>query len=462
MSKKIDRSKLVFGGVIVLLCVFFVGGVIFGANSLLEMEGTLEPADKYVVAGYAQVPESSQQAIELVDTAVKQALEAKPKLNSYDSIDIHDELLIGTESSSAVNTAAKFIKDSAADEFGAMFVDLSADFGAGFDDKLWIPSVSADDIESFECNYIYYHCMQCAADSDVIYEECSECGNKNAPQMRYRNEYSITLNLKSGSAALANNFRLREEKQVIDFIGDKFSAFAKLNAPIDFQYKNARIFAKIDRLTGQLLELKYIKDIDLTTSAQFVGDYEYVGNADVYLPVSEEVGFNFTWPSLSLSSAELSMEHKATEALKATLTCDDPLLYDITWSSSDESIATVDSEGYVESKKLDGKVIITASFEFQGKTYTDECEVFVKTSVESIDITKRDLELKVGETFAQEISYSPKDSTVQTAKWYTTDEAVATVDENGVVIAVGAGSAEVYAVSDDGYFKATCKVEVTE
>ncbi|MBR6634028.1 MAG: Ig-like domain-containing protein, partial [Clostridia bacterium] len=145
-----------------------------------------------------------------------------------------------------------------------------------------------------------------------------------------------------------------------------------------------------------------------------------------------------------------------------TLTCDDPLLYDVTWTSSDESIATVDADGYVESNKVDGKVIITASFEFQGKTYTDECEVFVKTSVESIDITKRDLTLKKGETFAQKVSYSPKESTVQTAKWYTTDETVATVDENGVITAIGVGEAEVYAVSDDGYFKATCKVEVTE
>ncbi len=462
MSGKFDRSKLIFGGVIVLLCIFFTGGVILGANSLLEMEGTLEPADKYIAAGYAEVPQSAQQAIELVDAAVKQAIEAKPKLGSYDNIDIHDELLIGTDSLAAVNTAAKFLKDSAADEFAATFADLSADFGAGFADKLWIPQLAADDIESFECNYIYYHCMQCAADTDEIYDECSECGNKNAPQMRYRNEYSITLNLKSGSPALENNFRLRDEKQITDFVGDKFAAFAQINAPVDFQYKNARVFAKINRLTGQLLELKYIKDIDVTTSAKFIGEYEYVGNAEVYLPASEEVGFNFTWPLLSLSAAELSMAHKTTEALKATLTCDDPLLYDVTWSSSDESIATVDAEGYVESSKTDGKVIITASFEFQGKTYTDECEVFVKTSVESIDITKRDLELSVGETFAQEISYSPKDSTVKTAKWYTTDEAVAAVDEHGVITAVGTGSAEVYAVSDDGYFKATCKVEVTE
>ncbi len=462
MNEKKDRSKLVFGAIIVVLCVFFVVGVVYGANSLLEMEGTLEPADKYVLDGYAQVPDSPQGVIELVNNAVSAAVEAKPKLESSDSISIGDELIIGEDGASAVNTVAKFLKDNAADEFAASFADLSADFGVGFADKLWIPQLTAADIESFEIKYIYYHCMQCGADADETYEKCSECGNENGPQMRYRDEYSITLNLAQGAAALENNFRLREPSQVNEFVGDKFSSFANISAPINFEYKNARIFVRINRHTGQLLEIKYIKDVDVTTKAEFVGDYAYAGEADVYLPVCEEVGFWFTWPGVSLSAKELSMAYKSTEALKATLTCDDPLLYDVTWTSSDENIATVDADGYVNSNKVDGKVIITASYEFQGKTYTDECEVFVKTSVESIDITKRDLTLKKGETFAQSVTYSPKDSTVQTAKWYTTDESVATVDENGVITAVGAGTADIYAVSDDGYYKATCNVEVTE
>lgn len=462
MNEKKDRSRLIFGAIIVVLCVFFVVGVVYGANSLLEMEGTLEAADKYVLDGYAQVPASPQSVIELVNNAVTAAVEAKPKLECSDCISIGDELLIGENGASAVNTVAKFLKDNVTDEFTATFADLSADFGVGFADKLWIPQLTSEDIESYEIKYIYYHCMQCGADSDETYEKCSECGNENGPQMRYRDDYSITINLMPGAAALVNNFRLREPSHVTEFIGDKFAAFASISAPINFEYKNARIFVKINRHTGQLLEMKYIKDVDVTTKAEFVGDYAYEGEADVYLPVNEEVDFWFTWPGVSLSAKELSMNYKSTEALKATLTCDDPLLYDVTWSSSDENIATVDSDGYVNSNKTDGKVIITASFDFQGRTYTDECEVFVKTSVESIDISKRDLTLKKGETFAQSVSYTPKDSTVQTVKWYTTDESVATVDENGVITAVGIGEADIYAVSDDGYYKATCRVEVTE
>lgn len=462
MSEKKDRSKLVFGGIIVILCAFFVIGVIYVANSLLKMEGTLEPADKYVLDGCVKVPESSQEVIDLIDTAVKTALEAKPKLDSHNEISIGDGLLIGDNNDSAVNTVAEFVKDNAADEYESMFSDLSADYGVGFADKLWIPELSYDDIESFECKYIYYHCMQCGADSEELYDKCPDCGNENGSQMRYRDDYSVTVNLKQGAAALEKNFRLRNPLQIAEFIDDNFSEFATVTAPINLDYTDAHIFVRINRHTGKLYELKYVKEVDLTTEVEFLGDYAYVGESRVYLPVYEEVGFKFTWPGVSLSAHELSMSYNSTEALKATLTCDDPLLYTVVWTSSDESIAAVDADGYVKSNKADGKVIITASFDFQGKTYTDECEVFVKTSVESIDISKRDLELKVGETYEQSVSYSPKKSTVQTAKWYSTNEKVASVDENGVITAVGIGAAEVYAVSDDGYYKATCKVEVTE
>lgn len=103
---------------------------------------------------------------------------------------------------------------------------------------------------------------------------------------------------------------------------------------------------------------------------------------------------------------------------------------------------------------------MTASFDFQGKTYSDTCTLFVKESVEGLDLSKRRLTLSAGETAELKTKFSPKKATIQTVKWYTSDETVATVDPNGLVTAAAPGSAEVYAVTDDGYFKATCRIEV--
>ena len=55
---------------------------------------------------------------------------------------------------------------------------------------------------------------------------------------------------------------------------------------------------------------------------------------------------------------------------------------------------------------------------------------------------------------------SPKKATVQTVKWYSEDESIATVDANGVVTAVSSGEVKIYALSDDEFYKSTCEVRV--
>ncbi|MBQ6066796.1 MAG: Ig-like domain-containing protein, partial [Clostridia bacterium] len=55
---------------------------------------------------------------------------------------------------------------------------------------------------------------------------------------------------------------------------------------------------------------------------------------------------------------------------------------------------------------------------------------------------------------------SPRKASVQTVTWYSEDESIARVDENGVVTAVAPGKTVIYALSDDGYFRASCKTEV--
>ena len=58
------------------------------------------------------------------------------------------------------------------------------------------------------------------------------------------------------------------------------------------------------------------------------------------------------------------------------------------------------------------------------------------------------------------LGFALKKPTVRTVSWFTTDENVATVDENGTVTAVGPGKATVYALSDDMYYRSSCEVTV--
>ncbi len=88
--------------------------------------------------------------------------------------------------------------------------------------------------------------------------------------------------------------------------------------------------------------------------------------------------------------------------------------------------------------------------------------VRVRVPVERLNLNKYSLNLASGETFTLSTSTTPKNATLQTVAWYTEDESVAAVDDNGVVTAVGAGETVIYALSDDGFYKASCKVSVKD
>ncbi|MBQ9950391.1 MAG: Ig-like domain-containing protein [Clostridia bacterium] len=75
---------------------------------------------------------------------------------------------------------------------------------------------------------------------------------------------------------------------------------------------------------------------------------------------------------------------------------------------------------------------------------------------------KTEAALKVGETVQLTATVAPEDATNKELVWTTSDEAVATVSETGLVTAVAAGTATITVTTVDGEFTATCTITVTE
>ena len=130
----------------------------------------------------------------------------------------------------------------------------------------------------------------------------------------------------------------------------------------------------------------------------------------------------------------------------------------VIWSSSDEDVATVDN-GVVTAVGA-GNATITATV----GEFTAECEVTVVSSLESITLTadRTTDDLEVGDTVNLMVGYNPEDTTDDRAvTWSSSNEDVATVDENGVVTAVAGGTATITAtsaVNED--ITATCEIRV--
>lgn len=454
--KNFDFKKALPKAVTLLLCVFFIGGVIWGIDSILSMEGTLIPYKP--AQSLSPRPQTAQEILDYLNAAISKALGEKPKLSSSESCDLID-CSFRSADEALLSGVAQYIGGSLEQKVEDSAPPVSADFGEGFAgdvEPLWF---GAHNLVYAECRSEYYVCGVCGEESDSKPAECPQCGSRDVWQERYRDEYTITLRLADGSASAAGFFTLRTPEEVAALIRGGAAGYFTCGEP-ELRYLGAKITARVNRLTDQLLSLSFKKETEISLNLDFTGDFAFLGTVPAVASAENTRTLDFTWPGLVLSEHELSIAPKKTEALRASLTCSDPAGTAVRWSVSNESLVTVDSEGYVKAGKKTGRTTVTASFDFQGKTYSDSCVVFVKTSVERLDLSKRRLTLQPGDTAQLQARISPRKATVQTVQWYTSDAAVASVDQNGTVTAVAPGSADVYAVADDGYFKATCAVEV--
>ena len=187
--------------------------------------------------------------------------------------------------------------------------------------------------------------------------------------------------------------------------------------------------------------------------------------ADISTDISVTVLQGVT--SISLSETELMLPAKATQALALSVLPEDAEDRTVTWSSSDENVATVDSAGKVTAVG-GGTASITATANDGGRA-SASCAVTVVVSIKSMKMTEaKGAVLQGGPeelTHLQlEYAVTPEDATYRGAVWSSSNEAVATVDENGVVTAVAPGTAVITAVSDDptanGKVKTTCTITV--
>ena len=84
------------------------------------------------------------------------------------------------------------------------------------------------------------------------------------------------------------------------------------------------------------------------------------------------------------------------------------------------------------------------------------------TPVTGISVTPETLSLEVGQSSGLSKAISPSNATNQSVIWSSNANSVATVDENGLVNAVGAGSATITCTTEDGGYSDTCVVTVSE
>lgn len=163
--------------------------------------------------------------------------------------------------------------------------------------------------------------------------------------------------------------------------------------------------------------------------------------------------------SVGLNKTELALEVGKTGTLEAIVEPSDATNKNVTWSSSNSEVATVDN-GVVTAVSA-GEAIITVTTEDGAKTAT--CKVTVNAPqtvpVTGVTLDKAELTLEKGSTGTLKATVEPQNATNNTVTWSSSNPEFVTV-ANGTVTAVSAGTATITVTTADGNHKATCAVTV--
>lgn len=162
---------------------------------------------------------------------------------------------------------------------------------------------------------------------------------------------------------------------------------------------------------------------------------------------------------IKLNKSSSSLLVGETETLKTTITPADASNKNVTWSSSDETVATVSSTGKITAKSI-GTAIITASVD--GYSATCKVTVSYSLSLKGISLNQTNINIKEKQTTQLSVIYNPQNATNKKVTWKSSNNAVVTVSSSGLVTAVSKGSATITVISNDGGYVATCKVTVEE
>lgn len=161
-----------------------------------------------------------------------------------------------------------------------------------------------------------------------------------------------------------------------------------------------------------------------------------------------------------LNKSSVTINPGSTSQLTATTLPTNATNRAVTWTSSNTSVATVNSDGLVTAVSA-GTCTITATAK-DGSGKTASCTVTVPKMVSGITLSKT-LTLNVGSTSQLTATVSPADATNTALTWTSSDTGVAKVSTSGLVTGVSRGTCTITATAKDGSgVSASCAVTVTD
>ncbi|WP_375179103.1 M6 family metalloprotease domain-containing protein [Enterococcus rotai] len=168
-----------------------------------------------------------------------------------------------------------------------------------------------------------------------------------------------------------------------------------------------------------------------------------------------------TIEKIEIQSKEVLLEQDESIDLEVIITPENATNKEVSWSSSNEQVATVSTTGKVTAKANGTATIAVATAD--GKIATSK--IIVKepvVPVTGISIMPTIKELSIGAKETLQATVTPENATNKKVTWSSSDQSVVTISENGEVTGKSAGQVTITAKTVDGNKEAKSVIKVID
>lgn len=168
-------------------------------------------------------------------------------------------------------------------------------------------------------------------------------------------------------------------------------------------------------------------------------------------------------PNVKIEKIDISIDNTTLQKgerkqLQVTILPQEASNHKVKYSSSNTRVATVDDKGNIQAN-CSGTTTITVKAE--ENTVQSQIDITVYSPVTGITLDEDEIYMEIGDTFQINANVEPDDANDKNILFTSTNNQVATIQENGVVTAKKEGTTVLIASSNENHnIKKECKVNV--
>lgn len=369
MNKKSSKkTQFLLFGLCSLIAMAVCAAVLVATVRSVE-NGSGNVSAEYETQSKTQLTDDTQTLLDYINSLTKNASGDKfIKANIYTEVSVDDSTVIITDTQGNENSADKtlllYVKSKIMPQIDLYYPEDAAGVFGTVNPDLPVIDFTTDLV----------------AESRFSTGEADEEGNpvydSDSGELIDADFYFLTFKLNKNEA-VSSLFCLDEKDNITKrFLEDTKDVMTADS--IEISEPELTLKAKVNRLTDEIEWLELEKVYSVSADVTFKGELEVFGSKSISFDykVTEKNVYSYAGIRFSENSVTVAPGSEVMLSVNAVIENDSE--YKVTFTSSDNSVVTVDEMGYVKGIAASCvPVTVTVTLEYLGEKFTDECTVTV-------------------------------------------------------------------------------------